>query len=200
MSYLNRIDRTIGGLDEAIRDRGIDAVSEWGRTTNEPPFDTYAANARSSLKRYLSFSVSKAVSEDEIDVGYKIDEEENSSFFKIEREMQAAVRAQLSQIEKGLVEADGGFETITSTGRVDILARDASNVLVAIELKAGLCPMGALEQVLGYAQALSEERNERVRAILIASSFPDRVLAAAKRATDTVLLRYSFTLSFSAVA
>jgi hypothetical protein len=60
--------------------------------------------------------------------------------------------------------------------------------------------MGALEQVLGYAQALSEERNERVRAILIASSFPDRVLAAAKRATDTVLLRYSFTLSFSAVA
>ncbi|MBE7185513.1 MAG: DUF91 domain-containing protein [Methylobacterium mesophilicum] len=196
-SYLNRIDQALGGLDEALVARGSDAVWEWGRNTTEPPFDTYPSNARSSLKRYLTFLIEKDAPP-EPDEFTELAEvpELAGSFFKLEREMQAAVRQQLGQIEAGLVAADNGSELATATGRVDIVARDANNILVAIELKAGECPPGALEQVLGYAQALSEERGERVRAILVASSFSDRMRAAAKRAADTQLFSYEFSLKF----
>jgi len=111
--------------------------------------------------------------------------------------MHAAVRRQLSNIEPGLVENDGGSEVGVSTGYIDILARDAANKLVVIELKAGKCPAGAMEQALGYAQALSDVRNEPVRVLLIASEFSDRIKAAAKRTVDLQLLTYEFSLKFN---
>lgn len=202
VSYLSRIDKAIGGLDEAIGTRGIEAVSKWGKTATEPPFDSYGSNARSALKRYLAFKLDPSSTSD-ADIDASADPAEvdvPGSIFGVEREMQAAVRRQLSQIEQGLRADDAGFETTTATGRVDILARDQQGTLVAIELKAGPCTAGALEQVLGYAQALSDERAERVRAMLIASSFPDRIVAAAKRAADVQLFAYSFVMSFSPVA
>jgi RecB family endonuclease NucS len=70
-------------------------------------------------------------------------------------------------------------------------------MLVAIELKAGKCPAGALEQVLAYSHSLSLERNEPVRAMLIAGSFSDRIRAAAKRANDVVLKTYTYSLAFA---
>jgi hypothetical protein len=198
VSYLNRIDATLKGLDEAIAERGSDAVLEWGRTTADPPFGDYPSNARSVLKRYLTFLIEKDEPVEQVELEQAVETAELAgSFFWLEREMQAAVRQQLSQIEPGLVAADNGSELTVSTGRVDIVAKDARGDLVAIELKAGECTSGALEQVLGYAQALSEERGGRVRAILIASSFPDRIRAAAKRATDTQLFAYEFSLKFS---
>jgi hypothetical protein len=56
-SYLSRIDGAIGGLDEAISRDGLDAVINWGQTTNTGPFLTYPSHARSVLKRYLQFVV-----------------------------------------------------------------------------------------------------------------------------------------------
>jgi RecB family endonuclease NucS len=120
--------------------------------------------------------------------------------FKIEKEMQAAIRRDLGAIETALAAVDDGIEVTTATGRVDILARDATGILTAIELKAGPCPSGALEQVLGYAQALSDERNEEVRAILIAGSFNDRQKAASKRAVGLVLKTYTYQMSYSDMA
>lgn len=197
VSNLNRVDAALGGLDEALSTRGPEELMAWSRRTTEPPFDTYPANARAALKRYLTFRLGigeepPEEQPDEVEVASA-----PASFFKLEKEMQSGVRSQLERIESGLREVDEGFEVTTSTGRVDILARDRDGKLVAIELKAGVCPPGALEQVLGYAQSLSDERAEPVRAILIASSFPDRTLAAAKRSIDVKLLRYEFLLTFS---
>jgi RecB family endonuclease NucS len=118
------------------------------------------------------------------------------TIFKLEREMQAAVRKQLSMLESGLSEADGGQEVAVATGRIDILARDQDGKLVVIELKAGACPPGALEQTLGYAEALAEERGEPVRAYLVAAEFSDRIRAAAKRVSDLQLRTYEFSLRF----
>ena len=200
-SFLKRIDAAIGGLDEAITERGVEAVSGWAKQSTEPPFDTYGSHARSVLKRYLSFLIGLDGPSDPIIIEDMVESpvELSGSYFQLEREMHSAVRTQLEQIEAGLREVENGSEVATATGRLDILARDAAGVLVAIELKAGLCPTGALEQVLGYAQSISDERAERVRAILIASDFSDRTRAAAKRATDVTLYKYRFELRFGAV-
>lgn len=202
-SYLNRIDKFCGGLDEKIAAEGIDAALSWSRAQSEGPFETYPAHARSVVKRYLQFVVeaqSPGDEEEETEIAEAVASlVTTGASFQVEKEMQAAVRKQLAALETGLTIADGGSEMTVATGRIDIVARDAGGRLVAIELKAGACPSGALEQVLGYAQALEDEAGEPVRAILIAASFPDRIRAAAKRAKGVELKTYEFTLQFGDV-
>lgn len=200
-SYLQRIDRTLGGLDEKVAKDGMEAVLGWSRDTSEPPFDTYPSQARSVLKRYLNFLIDLQSPEDELteDDSTVSEEEPKGLAFRLEKEMHVAVRRQLGNLEDGLVEADNGSETSVATGYIDIVARDKAGKLVVIELKAGRCPAGALEQALGYAQSLSEERNEEVRVMLIASEFPDRIRAAAKRTTGLVLVTYEFSLKFTEI-
>lgn len=199
-SFLNRIDQAIGGLDEAIGRDGPEHVASWGRTNEAEPFATYRSHSMSVLRRYLQYRIARASGDP--DEGTDVEDEleqtlQEDANFKVEREMQAQVRGQLSQLEEGLQIADGGSEISVATGRIDIVARDARGVLVAIELKAGKCPAGALEQVLAYAHSLSLERNEPVRAMLIAGAFSDRLRAAAKRANDVELKTYAYSLSFT---
>jgi hypothetical protein len=198
-SFLNRIDQAISGLDEAITRDGPEQVAAWGRTTEAEPFATYRSHSMSVLRRYLQYRIERASGEpDDLEVVEELGEAlREDANFKVEREMQAQVRLQLGQIEEGLKVADGGAETTVATGKIDIVARDANGILVAIELKAGKCPAGALEQVLAYAHSLSVERGEPVRAMLIAGSFSDRLRAAAKRAHDVVLKTYTYSLAFA---
>jgi RecB family endonuclease NucS len=107
-----------------------------------------------------------------------------------EKELKALVRKQLERVEPGLVEADDGREREVPTGKIDITARDANGNLMVIELKAGPCPVGALEQVLGYTADLEAETGAPCRAVLIASEFSDRIRAAAKRANEVYLVTY----------
>lgn len=107
-----------------------------------------------------------------------------------ERELKRLVRAQLERVEAGLVEVDGGQEREVPTGRIDITARDANGHYVVIELKAGPCPAGALEQVLGYSADIEAETGTPCRAVLVASQFSDRLRAAAKRANECYLVTY----------
>jgi len=200
-SYLSRIDSAIGGLDEVIARDGIESVIRWGQAASVGPFLTYPSHARSVLKRYLQFVVEAEAQRGTEDVAPEEELECEADaaegvVFKLEREMQAAVRKQLAALEPGLLEADNGFEVTVATGRIDILARDKTGQLVVIELKAGSCPPGALEQTLGYAEALAEERGEPVRAYLIAADFPDRIRAAAKRVHGLELRTYEFSLRF----
>ena len=197
ITTLNRIDEMDQGLDERLNSLGTDGILKWAKTANTGPFETYASNTRSALNRYIEFSIA-AQSPAEID-----EVEDNSiaapTLFQLEREMQAAVRKQLHKLEPGLVEDDGGSEVVVSTGKIDIVARDKQQRLVAIELKAGPCPTGAIEQVLGYAEALSSERKEPVRAYLIAGQFSDRARAAAKRVRDLELRTYEFAITFNSL-
>jgi hypothetical protein len=197
ISILNRIDEMDEGLDERLNRLGTDGILAWAKSANTGPFESYPSNARSALNRYLEFSVA-AQSPAAVD-----DVEDSSTaaptLFQLEREMQAAVRKQLHKLEAELIEDDGGSEVVVSTGRIDIVARDKNRKLVAIELKAGMCPAGAIEQVLGYAEALSAERNEEVRAYLIAGDFSDRARAAAMRVRDLELRTYEFDIRFNPV-
>ncbi|WP_447727049.1 endonuclease NucS domain-containing protein [Sphingomonas koreensis] len=202
-SFLGRIDKALDGLDEAIRAQGSEQLMSWSGVTDAEPFTTYRSHARSVLKRYLQFRLQGLAGGDEVEM----DSDQTallphspSDFdanFKIEKEMQQQVRKQIGQIETGLEVIDGGSETQVATGFIDILARDSAGRVVVIELKAGKCPAGALEQVCAYAQDVSEERGGPVRAILIAGSFTDRVRAASKWCGNVELMTYAYNLSFS---
>jgi RecB family endonuclease NucS len=117
--------------------------------------------------------------------------------FRYECELQQAIRRQLNQVEPGLVEADGGQERSVATGKIDVLARDSAGYFVVIELKAGPCPHGALEQVLAYSSDLEAETGTPCRAILVASQFSERIRAAAKRARDISLVTYELQLGLA---
>ena len=108
-----------------------------------------------------------------------------------ERELKRLVRQQLELVEPGLVEADGGQEREVQSGRIDITARDRFGHFVVIELKAGPCPSGALEQVLAYSSDLEEETGLPCRAVLMAADFTPRQESAAKRTRDLFLVRYA---------
>lgn len=200
-SFLGRIDKALAGLDEAIAERGSEALMAWSATTDTEPFATYRSHARSVLKRYLQFHIQNSGESEEAEgeTGTELDTASASDFdanFRIEREMQLQVRNQLAQIEMGLEAIDDGRETQVATGFIDILARDTSGRLVVIELKAGKCPTGAVEQVSAYAQDISDERGAAVRAMLIAGSFGDRTRAAAKWSGKVELKTYAYNLSF----
>ena len=180
--------------------QGIDGTRNWAKNQTEPPFDKFPSDARSIVNSYLGFL--KEVSQlDPLLVVAPTDKltgdvTQGGIAFKIEKEMQAAIRKDLDALESGLIAIDEGIEVSTATGRVDILARDKSGILTVIELKAGSCPSGAIEQVLGYAQSLSDEREEKTRAILIAASFSERQKAATKRTVGLSLKTYSYSLSY----
>ena len=110
--------------------------------------------------------------------------------FYYEKELKAAVRRQLGMVEPGLVAADGGRERAVATGRIDITARDANGHFVVIELKAGPCPTGALEQVMAYSSDLAAETGTPCRAVVVASEFSDRIRAAATQARNLFLITY----------
>lgn len=149
-SYLQRIDRALGGLDEAIQGRGTDATMAWGEAEQGPPFDGYPSHARSVLRRYLQFHLQAAAPAEEQAEALEdiIDEAEPGLAFRLENEMQAAVRKQLANLDGDLKVVDEGKEWTVATGRIDIVAEDAQGRLVAIELKAGRCPPGAVRRAL----------------------------------------------------
>lgn len=202
-SFLNRTDQLAGGLDELIAAKGFDGVRAWARNQTDAPFDKFPSDARSIVNSYMGYL--SAASEQDMTLGVtaleqsNTDEFQTGTVFKVEKEMQAAIRRDLEALEVGLVAVDDGVEVTTATGRVDILGRDSRGILTAIELKAGTCLAGAIEQTLGYAQALSEEREEPTRAILIAASFTDRQKAAAKRSMGLLLKTYNYQLSYETV-
>lgn len=200
-SNIRKADKFCGGLDEKIADAGPEAIRLWVDAQTTGPFDgANATNVRSAVKKYILFSTQLSPAEaDELFVEADVsDIPIAASVFRYEQELQAAVRQQIDAIEPGLTIADGGTEKSVPTGRIDILARDRSGCLVVIELKAGLCPKGAIEQILGYASDVEEEGadNAGCRTVLIAGEFSDRMLSAAKRVHGLTLMTYGISLKF----
>lgn len=120
----------------------------------------------------------------------------------LERDLERALRANLAQIEPGLVLADGGVQMAVPSGRIDILARDTAGRPVVIELKAVRAPRDAVAQVLAYMGDIQAENGEGagVRGVLVAPDFDPRAISAARMVPALVLKRFSFQFSFETVA
>jgi hypothetical protein len=128
-------------------------------------------------------------------------EEELDAFettFGLERDLQAALRANIGELEAELVIIDDGKERSTAAGRIDILARDKAGATVVVELKAGDAKAEVVTQTLGYMGALAAEGVPLQRGIIVAGRFPDRVIHAARAVPNLRLVSDRFKFSFSA--
>ena len=98
-------------------------------------------------------------------------EESVEASVSLERDLHNWLTTRLSEVEPGLTLVDGGVEYQIEVGRIDILAKDQTGGLVAIEIKAGTAKDGALGQLLGYMGCLSSSNEQpKVRGILVAYS------------------------------
>jgi hypothetical protein len=119
----------------------------------------------------------------------------------LERDLQAALRARIDQLEAGLTIMDGGAERQVTSGFIDITAKDSAGAIVVIELKAGQAGAKAISQILAYMGDVAvEDAGEPVRGVIVASDFDHKAQAAARMVPDLRLFRYGIAFSFSEIA
>jgi hypothetical protein len=119
----------------------------------------------------------------------------------LERDMQAAVRADIGQLEPGLEIIDNGLERSVESGSIPITARDRSGAIVVIDLRGTSVGRRAVAQVLSFMGDIAgEEPEAEVRGILVGSGFEKNARAAARMAPSLSLRTYSLTFRFSPVA
>ena len=120
---------------------------------------------------------------------------DNSRLIGLERDMQAALRSSIEQLEPGLEIIDDGAERSVSSGFIDITAKDADGKIVVIELKTGIARQKAVAQILSYMGDIAEEEEgTATRGILVAADFDTKAQAAA-RVVPTLSLR-SYRVNF----
>ena len=117
----------------------------------------------------------------------------------LERDLHSYLATRVNEIESGLTLVENGVECQTDAGRIDLLARDAHNHLVVVELKAGKGKDAALGQLLGYIGCLSATE-PNVRGILVASGFDSRVVFAARGLANVKLVRYQLSFKLEEVS
>jgi hypothetical protein len=132
------------------------------------------------------------------DIENEVDESLEASV-SLERDLHCYFASRVQRIEDGLKLVEDGVEYNTEAGDIDLLARDAENNLVVIELKAGKAKDAAIGQLLGYMGCLLTD-SSKVRGILIASSFDPRTVYAAKGHPYIKLVKYQLSFSLQEVA
>ncbi len=123
----------------------------------------------SAIKAHITMGTYGGVPTSEAETNELIEATETT--FGLERDLQLALRSNIQQLEEGLVIIDNGKEYVTDAGRIDILAKDAEETIVVIELKAGTAAPGSFTQLLAYMGAISKQQGGKVRGILVAGYF-----------------------------
>ncbi|WP_171206104.1 endonuclease NucS domain-containing protein [Ruegeria sp. HKCCA0235A] len=120
--------------------------------------------------------------------------------FSLERDMQTAIRQNISLLDAGFEIVDDGAERAVTSGFIDILCRGADGSLVVVELKAGKTDSKVVAQILGYMGDLVDEGEEAVRGIIVAHEFDRRTISASKAVPNLTLVRYSVSFAFEALS
>lgn len=138
--------------------------------------------------------------EDESDISTDV-EESFEARASLERDIHGYLASRLEELEPGLTLHEDGVEYRTDAGRVDILAIDTDQQLVAIEIKAGKAGDRALGQLLGYVGCLScqEVIRGQIRGILVAADFDNRVVYACKNLPNVNLVKYPLSFAFGEI-
>jgi hypothetical protein len=114
----------------------------------------------------------------------------------LERDLESHLVQSLGRIESGLTYVDR--QVNIDVGRVDILARDISGTTVVLELKVGEAGDASIGQIARYLGWYGRG-GERVRGILIAADFPERVKYAASAIPNLALRRFQVRFEFESV-
>jgi RecB family endonuclease NucS len=118
--------------------------------------------------------------------------------FGLERDLQAALRRNIEQLEDGLSIMDDGKEKQVLSGRVDITAKDKQGSAVVIELKAGTADRETVGQIIGYMGDL-QPANKSVRGIIVAGDFTQAAVSALGTMPNLQLKKYGFKFTFTSV-
>lgn len=213
MHRAGRVEERYGDLDVLYKEDSLEGViaeltyTTQDRRNNMPnpsriPFegDVYnnLASYRDAVRRYRRFLEDDLdVPESDVSATEATSEPEVAQTIGLEKDMQAAIRQNIGQIEKGLRITDGGRERSVETGFIDITAEDSEATPVVIELKTGVAGQRAVAQILSYIGSVMEEEGmDNVRGILIASEFDRKARAAAKVVPNLTLMRYQFSFQF----
>jgi hypothetical protein len=221
-----RVEEFYGNLDEHfVKDRLSEVINALRYTADDKrhakpnpsliPFtgDTQRnlQDYRNAVERYLKFCETSALFGNDTNTGEKIGlsvtsaassqaDDDLGQRIGLERDMQAALRLEIDQLENGLSIIDDGAERSVDSGFIDITAQDLSGAIVVIELKTGVAGQKAVAQILSYMGDLKlEESNKVVRGILVAAEFDKRARAAARMVPGLSLRRYGVRFSFSAI-
>ena len=108
---------------------------------------------------------------------------------KLNQYLRSYLATEIHKIESGLCLIENGDNYQTEVGKIDLLARDTNNQLVAIGLKSGQAQDGAIGELLGLMGCLTASESN-VRGILVAPSFDSRVVCAAKALPTVKLVKY----------
>ena len=114
----------------------------------------------------------------------------------LERDIQAFLETHLGALGENLTLVSR--EHPVPFGRIDLLAKDGMNRLVAIELKLGVATRDAVGQLQSYMGALQKaEPDTFVRGILVAASLDAGGEAALRVARDIRFFSYALSFNFS---
>lgn len=216
LNRVGRVERCHGDLDDHHRvDRMTSLIKDLTYSTDDKRHNRpnpskieidgdikdNLASYRNAVKLYMKYLDSIKIY-GELPSNSKIelmdDREETGQRIGLERDLQAALRIDIAQIEPGLTITDDGAERSVDSGFIDITAIDAQDITVVIELKAGTAGQRAIAQILSYMGDVSmEEENGQVRGILVASDFDSKAKAAAKMVPNLILRKYSVRFTFS---
>ena len=221
MARAGRVEEAYGDLDDHYdRDHLRSVIAELKYSTederrNKPnpsriPFNgntrNNLASYRNATERYCKFRRETRDGEVELAADDPIAEAagetagERGQFVGLERDMQAALRRAIEQLEPGLAIIDNGAERSVASGFIDITARDSEGAIVVIELKTGTARRDAVAQVLSYMGDIAEEEpDSQVRGLLVAGEFDRKVRAAARMVPALSLRSYRVNFEFKAV-
>ena len=152
-------------------------------------------NSRSSVRTAVNWY--RKYREATSDIAVQVEDDGRARLIGLERDLQAALRDCIEQLEPGLEIIDGGAERSVASGFIDITAKALDGAVVVIELKAGTARREAIGQVLSYMGDVADEEPGGVRGILVAGDFDNKARAAARVVPSLSLRRYRVAFEFS---
>ena len=215
-SHIRQIEKYYGELDELISNGKLSwLVQEFTYTVEDERHGrpnptkvefngrtyTRLQSLKGGIKRYARF----------LEEGFVVDREAvmeppivddaalipDKQRFALERDMQVALRRDISTLETGLTIVDDGAERSVDSGFIDVLCKDENGQAVVVELKAGQTDARVVAQTLGYmGDLLSEGEFAGVRGIIVAHDFDKRTKAAARAVPNLKLVKYAISFVF----
>ena len=167
-------------------------ASKWQRT-HYAWYKSKIKRGEIAIPRASETNVEDQLTEETLEIEESVD-----TSVSLERDLHLYFATRISAIEPGLKLVDDGVEYQTEAGDIDLLAKDTTGTLVVIELKAGTARDSALGQLLGYIGCLATPQ-QKVRGILVASSFESRVVFASKALPNIKLLEYELSFSLKEI-
>ena len=188
-----RVEESCGDLDELY---AKDGLTEALRVEIPNIPEKSRSSIKTAVNWYRKYCEYRET-ENHPDVTVQVENEGRVRLIGLERDLQAALRDCIEQLEPDLEIIDGGAERPVASGFIDITAKAGDGTVVVIELKAGTARREAIGQVLSYMGDVADEEAGGVRGILVAGDFDDKARAAARVVPSLSLRRYRVAFEFS---